>query len=167
MRRFWIMLMVVAMAAIVALPATAKKPPKPPPSTTTTTIPAAVDCEFDENGTLQNWWSEDGPYRCRWTTSDRGEFTFHLTEEYEDDDGSVLRPHMFVTDSCPYGDKCFDALDNGWHVLPYAWESFNLPDDGGCDDSFPDPDPDGPDVFSLVIAARVKGTTPEVTVTQP
>jgi hypothetical protein len=132
-----------------------------------------VDCLFGEDGTLLNPWSEadgaDGPYRCRWTTSetDRGpnwSFTFHLIAGSEDDEGSVLRPHMFVTDSYPYGDKCFDGVDNGWHLLPYAWESFSLPADGECDDSFPEEDPDGADSFSLVIAARVRGTAPEVTV---
>lgn len=166
MKRGWAILLAGALILAIALPATAKKPT--PPTTTTTTIPAVVDCHFDEDGALQNPWSEaDGPYRCRWTTSDRGPFTFHLTASSEDDDGSVLRPHMFVTDAYPYGDRCFDALDNGWHRLPYAWESFTLPESGECDDSFPDPDPDDEDVFSLVIAARVKGTTPVVSVTQP
>jgi len=181
MKRGWAILLAGVLILAIALPATAKKPTPP-----TTTIPAVVDCQFDEDGILQDWWSEeDGPYRCRWTPSNRGPFTFHLTAGSADDDGSVLRPHMFVTDSypygefvndsSPYGDKCFDDMDNGWHDLKYllededsyAWESFSLPADGECDDSFPEVDPDGADVFSLVIAVRIKGTTPVVTVTHP
>lgn len=189
MKRGWAILLAGALILAIALPVGAAKPDCDDPdfdhpacktddsttTTTTTTIPDVVDCQFDEGGILQYWWSEDQsePYRCRWTTSDRGPFTFHLTASSEDDDGSVLRPHMFVTDSYPYGDKCFDALDNGWHDLEYsweesyAWESFTLPATGDCDDSFPELDPDGEDVFSLVIAARVKGTIPVVMVTQP
>ena len=219
MKRGWTILLAGALVLAIALPVGAVKPncedlptdhplycpppPQPPPTPTTTTTPdtstttttpdppAGVDCEFNADGILLNPWSEaDEPYRCRWTTSDRGpewSFTFHLTAGSEDDEGSVLRPHMFVTDSYPYGDKCFTGLDNGWHDLEYsldesyAWESFSLPADGECDDSFPEEDPDGADSFSLVIAARVKGITPpntpmvtvvkeataEVTVTQP
>ena len=193
MKRGWTILLAGALILAIALPVGAVKPdcedlpdghpaceptttPVPTTTTTTTTTapPVEVDCQFGNDGTLLNPWSEaDGPYRCRWTTSYRGpewSFTFHLTAGSEDDEGSVLRPHMFVTDSYPYGDKCFDDMDNGWHDLgyswdsSYAWEEFSLPDDGECDDSFPEVDPDGKDVFSLVIVVRVKGTTPVVTV---
>ena len=183
MKRGWTILLAGALILAIALPVGAVKPdcealpdghpacepttttvPTTTTTTTTSAPPALVECEFNADGMLEEWSMEDGPYRCQWTTSARGPFTFHLTASSAADDGSVLRPHMFVTDSYPYGDKCFDDMDNGWHDLPYAWEEFSLPADGECFDSFPEGDPDGPDVFSLVIVARVKGTTPVVTV---
>lgn len=178
MRPFWIMLVVVAMAIVIALPATAKKPPKPPVDP-----PAVVVCEFDTDGVLQNWrdLSLSGPYSCQWTTTARGPFTFKLAPGSGADEGTVLRPHLFVTDAYPYGDKCFEQLENGWHTFttdepyiwgdePHIWGPFTLPTNGECDSgttNVTDPDPDGPNVFRLLISARtVKGATLEVTLTQ-
>lgn len=181
MRPFWIMLVVVAMAIVVALPAAAGPPdpciknpdhPKCPP----TEPPAVVVCEFNAAGVLQYWQelSLSGPYSCQWTTTDRRPFTFKLAPGSGADEGTVLRPHLFVTDAYPYGDKCVEQLENGWHTFttdePYIWGPFTLPTDGECDSgttNVTDPDPDGPNVFRLLISARtVKGATLEVTLTQ-
>lgn len=166
-----IIVLIVAGAMLLALPATAKKPSPPPPEPE---LPAVV-CEFDDNGVLQDWWepSLSAPYSCEWTTTDRGPFTFELApgSGAEDGNGTVLRPHLFVTDAYPYGDKCFEQVENGWHTFttdePYTWGPFTLPADGECDSggtNVTDPEPDGPDVFRLLISARtVKGATLEVT----
>ncbi len=192
MKRLWITLLGIAMATIIAIPAGAGAPDfcdkrSEHPNCTTTTIPttsttvpepqAVVVCEFDPDGVLQNWWdlSLSAPYSCQWTTTDHGPFTFELApgSGAEDGTGTVLRPHLFVTDAYPYGDKCFEQVENGWHAFktddPYVWGPFTLPTDGECDSgrtNVTDPDPDGPTVFRLLISARtVKGATLEVTLT--
>jgi hypothetical protein len=187
MKRFWIMLLAIAMALVIALPAGAGRPeincdkhPDKPECTSDPEPPAVVVvCEFDDNGVLQNWWEQSlsAPYSCEWTTTDREQFTFELApgSGAEDGKGTVLRPHLFVTDAYPYGDKCFEQVENGWHTFksgePYVWGPFTLPTVGECDSggtNVTDPEPDGPDVFRLLISARtVKGATLEVTLKQP
>jgi len=182
MKRLWIMLLAIAMALVIALPAGAGRPeidcdkhPNKPECTSDPELPAEVVCEFDDNGVLQNWWepSLSAPYSCEWTTTDPGPFKFELAPESGagDGNGTVLRPHLFVTDAYPYGDKCFEQVENGWHTFttdePYTWGPFTLPTDGECDSggtNVTDPDTDGSDVFRLLISARtVKGATLQVT----
>lgn len=85
---------------------------------------------------------------------------------------SVLRPHLFVTDAYPIGDKCFDQRDNGWQALPYTFGLFTPPpEDVSCDSptcNITDAVTDNPDdVYSLVIAACAKGATLQLWLVEP
>ena len=58
MKRFWIMLLAVSVAVVVALPAAAVKPPKPP-----TSVPIAVSIE------AQPVWVHEGDDLLRYTVT--------------------------------------------------------------------------------------------------
>ena len=152
-----IIILILAGAMLLALPATAKKPPSTPPEPDP---PAVVICDFNDSGMLEHYkGTESGPYKCEWTV-EPGKYSFEL--KAVSGAPSVLRPHLFVTDAYPLGDKCFDLVENGWQDLSYTFGPFTLPEDGACGDSqeftitsslTDDPD----NVYSLIIAARAKG----------
>ncbi len=187
MKRLWITLLVIAMTAIITLPAGAGAPnfcdeenfpddykPGHPSCTTTTTTTTTTEpateeaCEFVDGKLAGYTGTESAPYKCEWTITDaeHWEYSFVL-KAASGTPLSVLRPHLFVTDAYPIGDKCFDQVDNGWHALPYTFGPFTPPaEDVSCDSptyNITDADTDDPDnVYSLIIAARAKGAPLEL-----
>jgi len=180
MKRGWTILLAGALSLAIALPVGAAKPDcelddshpscKTDDSTTTTTTEPAdkVVCQFDDNGKLLGYsGTESEPYKCEWTITGPAADTYRFELRAADGSSSVLRPHLFVTDAYPIGDKCFDQMDNGWQPLPYTFGPFTPPPEGvSCDSptyNITDADTDDPDnVYSLVIAARAKGATLEL-----
>jgi hypothetical protein len=173
MKRLWITLLVIAMATILAIPAGAGAPgfcdkrPEHPNCVDDDPEPQdVVVCEFEADGKLKGYdGNESALYKCQWTITGPGPFTFTL--KAVSGEAAALRPHLFVTDAYPIGDKCFDQMENGWQVLsqdpyePVTFGPITLPADGACDSqtyNITDTVTDNPDdVYSLIIAARSKG----------
>jgi hypothetical protein len=162
MKRLWITLAVIALAAIVALPATAGAPdfcdsdlpnynPDHPTCTTTTTtetptttttIPDFAECIFDpDTGVLDNWHGHlDEERQCIWTVDNPGgTFEFQIDSL----DGSVKEvklPVLIVNDivngDIVWSDKCFhDSSGRGFQELPYPADSWTFsPASAGCGD---------------------------------
>lgn len=137
MKRFWITLLTVAMALVIALPAGAGKPccgtedecapfaptpnhpscvteePEPPPPV------EDVVCAFDSDGVLL---SDAGgepvalgggniSYRCKLTADPLDSFDFEIGTT--DGATTLLQPMVAVTDAYPSGDMCFREFEVG------------------------------------------------------
>ena len=184
MKRLWITLAVVALAATTALPAAAGAPdfcdpesPKYNPdhqtckaddsTTTTTTHPSGPEvCEF-VSGELVSWTPPDF-YQCQWTIPvDERDKTFHFTLTNGSPDATVNMPHLIVTDVYPYGGQiCFNDYANGWNDLPYSFAEFTPPPNGLCDGGGGTAVDNDPNVFAITIdVIKVKKGTVELTYT--
>jgi hypothetical protein len=133
MKRFWIILLAVAMALVIALPAGAGKPelscdkhPNNPECTSDSeppTDPPVLECAFDDNGVLTD--SESGlpieldransGIRCQLAADPSDSFKFVISGN-----ASVVSfPYIAVTDVYPYGgDICFRDYVSGQVVNP-------------------------------------------------
>ena len=161
MKRLWITLAVVALAAIVALPATAGAPdfcdpdsPKYNPDhptctattttetpTPTTTIPDFAECSFDPvTGVLDSRHGQaDDERQCIWNVDNPGD-TFQFQIQSPDESVTEVKlPVLIVNDDIVFpSDKCFhDSSGRGFQELPYPypanfWEI--SPASAGCGD---------------------------------
>ena len=120
MKRFWIIVLAVAMALVVALPAGAGKPPidcdrlpnhpecaDPEPSTTT--VPGStIDCTFTATGVLIDPTSRETITLCIDNTSHRCRLTASPSDSFEFTIGTVdgatalLQPMIAITDAYPF-----------------------------------------------------------------
>ena len=127
MKRFWIILLAIAMALVIALPAGAGKPDCDPDSLTYTQFHPAcgkddpeppppveeVACAFDTSGVLLSGTDGDPialggesiSYRCRLIASPSDSFEFAIGTT--DGATTLLQPLIAVTDAYPSGDMCF------------------------------------------------------------
>ncbi|MEA3511095.1 MAG: hypothetical protein U9R51_06630 [Actinomycetota bacterium] len=178
MKRFWIILMAVAvaMALVIALPAGAgdvncddpdSKPYTPDhPScattttteipATTTTIPDFAECSFDAvTGVLDSWHGQaDDERQCIWYVDDPGD-TFRFEIQSPDDSVTKVKlPVLIVNDDIVFpSDKCFhDSSGKGFQELDYpadsSWEI--TPTSAGCGE--------GPYLLTISIQALRSGT---------
>ena len=134
MKRLWITLVVIALAAIAALPAAAGAPnfcdpdsPKYKPDhptcttttttetpTTTTTIPESVECDFNDDGVLINpddepvaLGTENTSHRCELTADHSVAYTFTISDP-TGATTSLFHPYVAIRDQYPFwGNICF------------------------------------------------------------
>lgn len=162
MKRLWITLAVVALAAIVALPAAAMKPPTPPVTPTTTEPPAVPSCE---SGPLPVAAGINN-FECEWTPQEIDSTVGTVTVEV--DSGAISGLVIFVVDSYP-GNICVLEQIN----KPTNHESVEFPlreadgttywNTGGTDwcaqyDGSPQEDLNGPALHIRVVFRAKKGT---------
>ncbi len=175
MRRSTIIL-IVAGAMLLALPATAKKPsPEPPPS------PAEVDCALNGAGVLINphegnniveLGGASAWYRCELTANPAESFTFVI--ETTNGASAVNIPYVAVTDVYPGGgDICFrdyvkgrvaNPVDGVFATFATEGDLDSFGDlDGSCGES---EDLDGATTYALTFeVGNVKGGTVQLTMT--
>jgi len=156
MKRLWITLAVVALAAIVALPAAAEKPICDPfdpaytpdhaacstdDSTTPTTTPGFAECSFDPvTGVLASWHGHTLG-QCIWNVDNPGD-TFRFQIQSPDDSVTKVKLPVLIVNDIVNGDivwseRCFhDSSGRGFQDLPYpadsTWEI--SPTSAGCGD---------------------------------
>jgi hypothetical protein len=194
MKRFWIILLAVAMALVIALPAGAGKPeldcdkhPNNPECTSDSeppTDPPVLECAFDDNGVLTD--SESGlpieldransGIRCQLAADASDSFKFVISGN-----ASVVSfPYIAVTDVYPYGgDICFRDYVSGQVVNPeneenHVFGTFATEGsldtfgaiDGTCGEG---DDTDGADTYALTfqVGGNIRGGTVQLMVTPP
>jgi hypothetical protein len=191
MKRFWITLVAVAMALVIALPAGAGRPeldcdkhPNKPECTSDPEPPPTVEdvaCAFGSDGVLLN--SEGQPIeldranlgiRCQLAADPSDSFTFVISG----DANVVSFPYIAVTDVYPYGGNiCFRDYVSGRVVKPdneasYVFGTFATEGvldtfgvtDGTCGER---DDTDGKDTYALTfqVGNNIRGGTVKLTVT--
>jgi hypothetical protein len=175
-----IIVLIVAGAMLLALPATAKKPPTEPPP--------VLACEFDSEGVLTN--SEGQPIeldransgiRCQLAADPSDSFKFVI---YTNDGANVISfPYIAVTDVYPYGgNTCFHDYVRGRATNSEGETDFEFGafETGGALDTYRAPgddlydgrcgerdDTDGADTYALTFQVqKISGGTVHLTMTE-